>query len=62
MLDMDSWILDLEDIEKDSGRLLQKKRMKELFVAEKRQALVLQKEMCYIRKLRPYLNKVIVAE
>ena len=30
MLDMDSWILDLEDIEKDSGRLLQKKRMKDL--------------------------------
>ena len=26
----DAWILDLEDIEKDSGKLLQKKRMRDL--------------------------------
>lgn len=43
MLDMDSWILDLEDIEKDSGRLLQKKTNERSFV-KKRQALVLQRK------------------
>ena len=60
MLDMDSWILDLEDIEKDSGRLLQKKRMKE--VLSKSDKHLFYKGNVLYSKLRPYLNKVIVAD
>ena len=60
MLDMDSWILDLEDIEKDSGRLLQKKRMKELL--SKSDKHLFYKGNVLYSKLRPYLNKVIVAD
>ena len=60
MLDMDSWILDLEDIEKDSGRLLQKKRMKELL--SKSDKHLFNKGNVLYSKLRPYLNKVIVAD
>ena len=60
MLDMDSWILDLEDIEKDSGRLLQKKRMRELL--SKSDKHLFYKGNVLYSKLRPYLNKVIVAD
>ena len=60
MLDMDSWILDLEDIEKDSGRLLQKKRMKDL-LSKSDKHLFCKGNVLY-SKLRPYLNKVIVAD
>ena len=60
MLDMDSWILDLEDIEKDSGRLLQKKRMKVLL--SKSDKHLFHKGNVLYSKLRPYLNKVIVAD
>ena len=60
MLDMDSWILDLEDIEKDSGRLLQKKRMKVLL--SKSDKHLFYKGNVLYSKLRPYLNKVIVAD
>ena len=60
MLDMDSWILDLEDIEKDSGRLLQKKRMKDLL--SKSDKHLFYKGNVLYSKLRPYLNKVIVAD
>lgn len=60
MLDMDSWILDLEDIEKDSGRLLQKKRMRDLL--SKSDKHLFYKGNVLYSKLRPYLNKVIVAD
>ena len=60
MLDMDSWILDLEDIEKDSGRLLQKKRMQDLL--SKSDKHLFYKGNVLYSKLRPYLNKVIVAD
>ena len=60
ILDMDSWILDLEDIEKDSGRLLQKKRMKDLL--SKSDKHLFYKGNVLYSKLRPYLNKVIVAD
>ena len=60
ILDMDSWILDLEDIEKDSGRLLQKKQMKDLL--SKSDKHLFYKGNVLYSKLRPYLNKVIVAD
>ena len=60
MLDMNSWILELEDIEKDCGRLLQKKRMKGLL--SKSDKHLFYKGNVLYSKLRPYLNKVIVAD
>ena len=55
-----TWVLDMEDIEKSSGRLLQRIRFSE------RPAL--SDKNCFVKgdvlygKLRPYLNKVIVAD
>jgi type I restriction enzyme, S subunit len=55
-----TWVLDMEDIEKSSGRLLQKLRFAE------RPAL--SDKNCFSKgdvlygKLRPYLNKVLVAD
>jgi len=59
-LNEDTWILDLEDIEKESSKLLQKVR------ADKRKTSS-SKSKFYIgnvlySKLRPYLDKVIVAD
>jgi len=56
----DTWVLDMEDIEKSSGRLLQRVRLK--------QRPALSDKNCFIAgdvlygKLRPYLNKVLVAD
>jgi type I restriction enzyme S subunit len=56
----EAWLLDLEDIEKDSGRLIQRKR--------KREVKPLSTKHCFYKgqvlysKLRPYLNKVIIAD
>ena len=55
----DSWILDLEDIEKDSGKILQ-------FITYKnRKSLsskhIFKKGDLLYSKLRPYLNKVVIA-
>lgn len=59
-IDEESWLLDLEDIEKDSGRLLIKKRMKDVrSLSDKRKFY---KGNVLYSKLRPYLNKVIVAD
>lgn len=55
-----SWVLDLEDIEKDSGRLLQKKAMGE--TQSKSDKHSFSKGNVLYSKLRPYLNKVIVAD
>jgi type I restriction enzyme, S subunit len=56
----DAWLLDLEDIERDSSRLLQR-----LTFAERRskstKARFVRGNVLY-GKLRPYLNKVIVAD
>jgi Restriction endonuclease S subunits len=55
-----AWLLDLEDIEKDTGRLLQRKR--------KSRVNSLSTKHCFsvgqilYSKLRPYLNKVIIAD
>ena len=56
----DAWILDLEDIEKDSGKLLQKKRMRDL--KSKSDKHPFSKGNVLYSKLRPYLNKVIIAD
>lgn len=59
-IDAESWLLDLEDIEKDTGQLLVKKRMKNIrSLSDKRKFY---KGNVLYSKLRPYLNKVIVAD
>lgn len=56
----ETWVLDMEDIEKSSGRLVQRLRFAE------RPAL--SDKNCFVKgdvlygKLRPYLNKVLVAD
>lgn len=54
-----AWILDLEDIEKDSGRIIQFKTKKE--VESKSTKHVFKKGYVLYSKLRPYLNKCVVA-
>ena len=55
-----SWILDLEDIEKDTGKVIVKKRMKD--VKAKSDKHYFEKNDVLYSKLRPYLNKVIIAD
>jgi type I restriction enzyme S subunit len=56
----DTWVLDLEDIEKDTSRLLQRVYAQErTFQSAK---TVFQKGDVLFGKLRPYLNKVLVAD
>ena len=55
-----AWILDLEDIEKDTGKLLCKKRMKN--TSSKSDKHIFQFGDVLYSKLRPYLNKVIIAD
>lgn len=59
-IDPSSWVLDLEDIEKDSGRLLQKKTMSESQSKSDKHSF--SKGNVLYSKLRPYLNKVLVAD
>ncbi len=55
-----AWLLDLEDIEKDSGQLLQRKLKSEVkSLSTKHRFMV--GHVLY-SKLRPYLNKVIIAD
>ena len=54
-----AWVLDLEDIEKDSGRILTKKRM--IDIKSKSEKHKFFKGNVLYSKLRPYLNKVVVA-
>lgn len=56
----DAWILDLEDIEKDTGVLLNKKRMKD--VRSKSDKHSFNKGNVLYSKLRPYLNNVLIAD
>ena len=60
LIEKDTWVLDLEDIEKDSGKLLRKKRMVD--VQSKSDKHVFKKGNVLYSKLRPYLNKVIIAD
>jgi type I restriction enzyme S subunit len=56
----ETWVLDLEDIEKTTSRLIQRVRLKDRqFQSEKS---VFQKGDVIYGKLRPYLDKVIVAD
>ncbi len=59
-INKDAWLLDLEDIEKDTGKLLRKKRMKD--VNAKSDKHPFEKGNVLYSKLRPYLNKVIIAD
>lgn len=54
------WVLDLEDIEKETGVLLQKKRRSEMQTSSIKN--VFNSGNVLYSKLRPYLNKVIIAD
>lgn len=56
----EAWILDLEDIEKDSGRIIQKIRKFERESSSTKH--LFHKGQVLYSKLRPYLNKVIIAD
>ena len=55
-----AWILDLEDIEKDSGFVLQKVRQGERNAGSTKHRF--HKGQVLYSKLRPYLNKVVLAD
>ena len=55
-----AWILDLEDIEKDTGKVLQKLTLKERNSASTKHSF--HKGQVLYSKLRPYLNKVVLAD
>lgn len=56
----DAWLLDLEDIEKDTSRLLQRKSFRDS-PSKSTKTSFAAGDVLY-GKLRPYLNKVIVAD
>ncbi len=56
----DDWLLDLEDIEKDTSNILQRRTFKEK-QSQSNKARFLVNDILY-GKLRPYLNKVVVAD
>ncbi len=55
-----AWILDLEDIEKDTGKIIQKLTKKERNSASTKH--LFHKGQVLYSKLRPYLNKVVLAD
>ena len=55
-----AWILDLEDIEKDTGKVIQKLTKKERNSASTKH--LFSKGQVLYSKLRPYLNKVVLAD
>ena len=56
----DAWLLDLEDIEKETGKILQKKRY--IDVISKSDKHKFFSDNILYSKLRPYLNKVVLAD
>ena len=56
----DAWLLDLEDIEKDTSRLVQRKTFRDS-PSKSTKTAFLASDVLY-GKLRPYLNKVLVAD
>lgn len=56
----DTWVLDMEDIEKSSGRLIQKLRFIDRPALSDKNSFT--KGDVLYGKLRPYLNKVLVAD
>ncbi len=59
-VDEDTWVLDLEDVEKESSRLLQKSKYSEKPFQSSKNRFA--KGDVIYGKLRPYLDKVIVAD
>ncbi len=55
-----AWILDLEDIEKDTGKVSQKLTLKERNSASTKHSF--HKGQVLYSKLRPYLNKVVLVD
>ncbi len=55
-----AWILDLEDIEKDSGRILQRVKKADRDAVSTKH--LFRKGQVLYSKLRPYLNKVVLAD
>jgi len=60
IIEDDEWVLDLEDIEKDSGILLEKVMKSQKSVLSNK--YIFSEGNVLYGKLRPYLNKVIVAD
>ena len=60
VIDSDAWILDLEDIEKDTGKILYRASNAERKTTSTKHSF--QKNMILYSKLRPYLNKVVLAD
>lgn len=56
----DAWLLDMEDIEKDTSRLLQRKTFRDS--PSKSTKTAFRADDVLYGKLRPYLNKVLVAD
>jgi len=56
----DAWLLDLEDIEKDTSRLIRRKSFRDSPSKSTKTAFAVE-DVLY-GKLRPYLNKVIIAD
>ena len=56
----DSWILDLEDIEKNTGILIQRRKMSESNAKSDKHRFYAGNIL--YSKLRPYLNKVLIAD
>jgi type I restriction enzyme S subunit len=56
----DAWVLDLEDIEKDTSRLLERRRFSERNSLSDKNSFS-RNDVLY-GKLRPYLNKILVAD
>ena len=59
-IDDSAWILDLEDIEKDTGRVISRVRRSERASASTKHRF--HKGQVLYSKLRPYLNKVVLAD
>jgi type I restriction enzyme S subunit len=59
-IEPNAWLLDLEDIEKDTSRLLQRKSFSD-YPSKSTKTAFLKGDVLY-GKLRPYLNKVLVAD
>ena len=59
-IDDSAWMLDLEDIEKETGNVLQKIRKAERNAASTKH--LFHKGQVLYSKLRPYLNKVVLAD
>ena len=59
-IDDDAWILDLEDIEKDTGRVLEHVKKKDRPVSSTKHQF--HTGQVLYSKLRPYLNKVVLSD